>query len=151
VVHHTRKGEGEHGEAIRGSSAALATVDIGLELAYTGDDRYPDERYLAVQGRVLLPERYRLTFDRVLRTYAQVDTSERAREQIEDDLAGVPFDGPGLTRDDLRNVWGKDPRRLIERYTKAGRLRCEVVREGRMRTCRYWQLPPVSLLRGGGQ
>ncbi len=147
VVHHARKGGGAHGEAIRGSSAALATTDISLELAYA-DERYPNERLLSIQGRVVLHERFRLAFDALTQTYSQVDTSERARTEIDEDLDRVPFDGEGLTRDDLRNLWGKDPRRLIERYTRAGRLRAETVQDGRTRVLRYWQLPALSLLRG---
>lgn len=34
LVHHLRKGEGEHGKAHRGSNAILGAVDIGLELNY---------------------------------------------------------------------------------------------------------------------
>lgn len=33
LVHHARKGGGDDGEAVRGSGAILATVDIGIELA----------------------------------------------------------------------------------------------------------------------
>jgi hypothetical protein len=145
LVHHTRKGGGEHGEAIRGSGAMLGTVDIGLELTYTGDERYPDERYLTVQGRVILPERYRLSFDRLTKTYSMADMEARAESETDADLAGVPADGPGLTRDDLHNLWGKDPRKLLERYLRAGRLRVEMVKDGRVRALRYWKLPARSL------
>jgi len=145
LVHHTRKGGGEHGEAIRGSGAMLGTVDIGLELTYTGDERYPDERYLTVQGRVILPERYRLSFDRLTKTYSMADMEARAESETDADLAGVPADGPGLTRDDLHNLWGKDPRKLLERYLRAGRLRVERVKDGRVHVLRYWKLPARSL------
>jgi hypothetical protein len=147
LVHHTRKGGGDHGEAIRGSGAMLGTVDIAAELTYTGDERYPDERYLTLSGRIILPERYRLGFDRMTKTYTMVDLDERAESETDDDLAGVSLDGPGLTRDDLRNLWGKDPRRLLERYLRAGRLRVERVKEGQTHVLRYWKLPPRSLWR----
>jgi hypothetical protein len=145
LVHHTRKGGGEHGEAIRGSGAMLATVDIALELTRTGDERYPDERYLAVQGRVVLEERHRLGFDRLTKKYFMVDLAERIESETDGDLAGVPADGPGLTRDDLHSLWGKDPRKLLDRYLRAGRLRVEMVKDGRVHALRYWRLPPRSL------
>jgi hypothetical protein len=148
LVHHTRKGGGDHGEAIRGSGAMLGTVDIALELTYTGDERYPDERYLTVQGRVILPERYRLSFDRLSKTYGMADMEARDAAETDDDLAGVALDGPGMTTVDLRNLWGKDPRRQIEKYIRARRLRVESASEGRSHALRYWRLPPRSLWSG---
>jgi RecA-family ATPase len=71
LVHHTRKGGGDNGEAIRGSSAILATVDVAAELSR--DSPESDDRWLDVQGRVLLPDRHRLAFDRDSGTYSLVD------------------------------------------------------------------------------
>jgi hypothetical protein len=147
VVHHTRKGGGEHGEAIRGSSAALATVDLSLELKRTSDG-YDDERYLDVLARILLPERYRLGFDRETLSYFRVDLEQRAEAEVSQALAGIPADGPGLSRDDLRNLWGRDPRRQIEHYRAAGKLRSEVHAEGRTRSLRYWRVNETAVWDG---
>lgn len=51
LVHHNRKGGGEHGEEIAGSHEILAAVDIALILKRIGDDESTRRRKLAVFGR----------------------------------------------------------------------------------------------------
>ncbi len=141
VVHHARKSGGDNGEAIRGSGAILATVDIAVELSRlspTSDDRWMD-----VQGRVILPMRYLLTFDRATMAYGLGDTSAAKLEAIEADLERIPADGAGMTRDQIENVWGRDPRRRIEELLNLGRMRTEILQEGRKRTRLYWSKEPV--------
>lgn len=140
VVHHARKSGGENGEAIRGSGAILATVDIAVELSRVSPTS--DDRWLDVQGRVILPMRYLLTFDRASMAYALGDTSAAKLEAIEADLAGIPADGPGLTRQDIANLWGRDPRKRIEQLLNVGRLRAEQIRVGRGLAWYYWSKPP---------
>jgi len=141
LVHHARKSGGENGEAIRGSGAILATVDIAVELSRVGPTS--DDRWLDVQGRVILPNRYLLTFDRQAMTYALGNQQDARLEAIETDLTGIPADGPGLTRADIANLWGKDPRKRIEQLLDLGRMRRQQVKQNRSLTWLHWSIPPV--------
>ncbi len=49
LLHHTRKGGGEHGEAIAGGHAFLALVDIGIEIKR---DKSKNRRLVKAYGRV---------------------------------------------------------------------------------------------------
>ena len=142
LVHHVRKSGGDNGDAIRGSSAILATVDISIEMSRVSPTS--DDRWLDVQGRVIMPERFRLTFDRASQTYSLADQADDRRGKIETDLAGIPADGPGLTRNEVRALWKKDPRARIEQLLNVGRLRCAYVQTGRYWVNRYWSIPPAS-------
>lgn len=51
LVHHERKGGGQHGEGISGSHAFLGLVDVALELLR--DDKSPNRRLLRGYGRVV--------------------------------------------------------------------------------------------------
>ena len=130
LVHHARKSGGESGEAIRGSGAILATVDIGAELSRV--DLTSDDRWLDVMGRVLMPERYRLGFDRPTMSYGLADSAS--------DLVDIPSDGPGLTREDLASVWQASPKRRAQDLVGKGLLRCEKVKDGRVWAWRYWSV-----------
>lgn len=138
LVHHARKGGGDDGEAIRGSGAILATVDIGIEMSRVSPGS--DERYLDVMGRITPAERFRLTFDPFTRTYSLADPGARLAE-IEADLVGIPPDGEGLTRDELHGLWRKDPRKRAEELCNIGRMRSEFVKVGRSHAFRYWSIP----------
>lgn len=141
LVHHARKSGGDDGEAIRGSGAILATVDIGIEL--TRVQPGSDQRFLDVMGRVILPERFTLDFDRATMSYSLADLAELRLAAIEDDLEGIPVDGEGLTRSQLHGLWGKDPRKRVEQLLNLGRMRQEYVKKGRGWGWRYWSVPPV--------
>jgi hypothetical protein len=138
LVHHARKGGGDDGEAIRGSGAILATVDIGIELSRVNPGS--DERYLDVMGRITPAERFRLAFDPFTRTYTLADPGARLAE-IEADLVGIPADGPGTSRDELHGLWRKDPRKRVEELCNIGRMRSEFVKVGRSHAWRYWSIP----------
>jgi hypothetical protein len=138
LVHHARKAGGEHGEAIRGSGAILATVDIAAELSRVRPGS--DERWLDVQGRVILPERYVLGFDRPSMSYRLEDKAD-ALAELEADLVGIPPDGSGLSRGELTALWKRDPRKRAEQLVNMGRLRTEYVKSGRTWTHRYWSIP----------
>jgi hypothetical protein len=142
LIHHARKSGGDDGEAIRGSGAILATVDIGIELSRVKPGS--DERHLDVMGRVILPERFRLTFDRSTMAYGLTDQSEGRLAEIERDLVGIPSEGPGLSRADIGRLWQKDPRDRIVQLTNAGRMRAIFGPTGpRARGWHYWSIPAV--------
>jgi hypothetical protein len=122
VVHHSRKGGGTGGEAIRGSSAMLATPDLAVELSVVSEGS--DDRYLDVQGRVIHPARLRVTFDRDTNSYTLVDQREEEDKAIKAWLDHVPSDGPGMTRTTLQKLWDvTDGRKRIERLLEKGWLR----------------------------
>jgi AAA domain len=141
LVHHARKAAGSDGEAIRGSGAILATVDIGIELSRVAPLR--DDRYLDVMGRVIQAERFELAFDRSASAYTLADQSGTRLAAIEADLAGIPPDGPGLTRPELHALWKRDPRARADQLVNVGRMRSEYVKTGRTFAWRYWSIPPA--------
>lgn len=138
LVHHARKAGGEHGEAIRGSGAILATVDIAVEHSRVKPGS--DDRWLDVQGRVILPERYLLGFDRASMSYRLEDKAD-ALAELEADLIGIPADGPGMNRAELTALWKRDPRKRAEQLVNMGRMRTEYVKSGRAWTHKYWSIP----------
>lgn len=141
IVHHSRKSGGSHGEAIRGSGAILATVDISIEMKRT-DDPTSDERCLSTQGRVILPERYLLDFDRMTGTYTKIDLATRANSEIEMWLEGIPTNRsqPGLTRTELQALWDMtDTRKRTTRLLNVGRMHAEKTARG----WQYWAIPPA--------
>lgn len=140
LVHHARKAGGEHGEAIRGSGAILATVDIAVE--HSRVKVGSDDRWLDIQGRVILPERYLLSFDRKAMAYRLEDKSD-ALSELEADLVGIPSDGPGLTRNELARIWNHDPRKRSDQLVNMGRMRTEYVKTERAWAHRYWSIPAV--------
>ena len=54
LISHTRKQEGQHGQAIAGGHAFLGIVDIGLEIAR--DSHAPTRRLIKGWGRIEVPE-----------------------------------------------------------------------------------------------
>jgi hypothetical protein len=104
LVHHARKGGGEHGESIRGSGGIYAAVDQSIELGYTNDTG-SDDRRLAISGRLDFPQTRPLVFDRSSMSY-DIDMTPQ-----EDDyrLDQFPMDGmgqPGLRTADAEELWG---------------------------------------------
>ena len=138
LIHHARKSGGENGDAIRGSGAILATVDIAVELTRvrTGSDA----RWLDIQGRVILPERLQVSFDRLSMTYL-IDHDADPSVAIDAELADIPSDGGGLSRDDIRVLWKRDPRKRLDELFEMGRVRREYEKVGRVWTYRYWSVP----------
>jgi hypothetical protein len=139
LVHHARKRGGDDGEAVRGSGAILATVDIAIELSRVGPGR--DDRYLDIMGRVIAAERFELAFDRATKAYTLADQSGARLAAIEADLEGIPAAGPGLIRAELQALWKKDPRARAEQLVNVGRMRAEYVKTGRSYAWRYWSIP----------
>ena len=133
------EGGGDDGEAVRGSGAILAAVDIAIELARVSPGS--DERRLDIMGRVGLAERHELEFDRATMSYTLGDQADSRLAVIEADLIGVPIDGPGMTRNELHALWKRDPRMRAEQLVNVGRMRSEYVKGKRAFAWRYWAIP----------
>jgi hypothetical protein len=134
LVHHTRKGGGQAGEAIRGSSAILATVDVSAELSYTEAGPVSPRRTLEIRGRVMEPSRHLLDYgptpgrSRTRRRYRLIDPAEAAEERVDEMVAAIP--PAGATLADLIDRWGvsdKTARRRVLDLVGSGRLEGEVV------------------------
>ncbi len=123
LVHHGRKGGGEHGEGIRGSGAIFATVDQAIELGYV-TDKTSDNRLLTLSGRLIFPEMHELAFDRVTNAYEET-TSTYVDPNPIDKFPTSTSGQPGLSRKEVEEVWGVGPsetnKRLLE-LTRKGRL-----------------------------
>jgi hypothetical protein len=107
LVHHTRKGGGDHGEAIRGSGGIFAAVDQSVELAFT-NDKQSDDRGLDIAGRLTFGETKTLAFDRPTMTYS-VTTRVLVEKYPTDKF---PVDGSsqmGCTNVEAGGVWGMSP------------------------------------------
>lgn len=143
LVHHTRKSGGTGGEAIRGSSAILATVGISVELRTVAEGS--DDRSLAIEGRVILPEMVRLAYDRETATYS-IGEAGPDLGQIEDWLAICSPDGDGRSVGDLTSLWevGRTTaQRRITTLLDKGRMRRSEVMTGRRAAWRHWAIPAV--------
>jgi hypothetical protein len=104
-----------------------------------------DDRTLDLSGRVILPRRMGLSFDRDTGLYVQKDRLADEAQKVRDLVAGIPEvgAGPGLTRDDLAGLWQKDPRKEIRKLTEGGYLTStfEPIPGTRTREFRYWRVP----------
>jgi len=132
LVHHTRRGGGQAGEAVRGSSAILATVDIAAELSYTEAGATSPRRWLEIRGRVMEAARYLIEYVKDPRSsrprYRLVDPEEAAAERAADWTSVVP--DAGATLGDLTDAWGvsdRTARRRIGELVNSGRLTGEVI------------------------
>jgi hypothetical protein len=145
IIHHSRKRGGSNGEAIRGSGAILATVDISLELKRLQGST-TDERHLDMVTRMGSPERYLLSFDRETRHYTVEDAKDREDIGIEEMLDGIPTTGSGVDREWLANHWGiTETRKRIIHLVNIGRMReRKPEKRGPGNKVLYWAIPPVD-------
>jgi hypothetical protein len=103
-VGHTRKGGGQHGEAISGGHALLAAVDVALELRRC--DRGDTYRTLVGYGRII--DAAELTYHRlpggrmVADGGAGAGAAPRPRSRLDTALGLLPVGPPGLTISELR-------------------------------------------------
>lgn len=107
LVHHTRKGGGDHGEAIRGSGGIFAAVDQSIELGFTNDS-LSDDRGLSIAGRLSFGDSKTLAFDRDTMTYsvtARVPVEKYPTDQFPVDGGG----STGWTNVEAGGVWGMTP------------------------------------------
>jgi len=154
LVHHTRKGGGEHGEAIRGGSGIFAAVDQSAELGF-GLDPKSDNRTLTTVGRIDFGESKRLSFDRDTQTYSL----DMAPPPDTLDLDQFPEDGygkDGLTREDAEKLWDlrtSSTNIKLKELVAAGRLVTKDVRLPGERVTRkvYWRPRPLLDVRSVGE
>ena len=141
IGHHSRKGGGDHGEGIRGSSAIFGAVALSIEFRYyeqTTDTR----RRLALSGRFGSPSSETIDFDPATGKYIYTHATPSYGELTKH----IPMEAPGvdgLTRDDLRGIWGKDPRKDAKRLVDVGELIERVVKVGRVSKTVYYKAPPL--------
>lgn len=154
LVHHARKGGGEHGEAIRGSNAIFGAVDHSAELSY-GTTPLGDSRKLSLSGRLDFPETATLDFDRTTMTY-----SRSLVTQVEDfKLDQFPMDGSGvagLTRKDAEELWdlgtASANKRLKQLVDEKRLVRADIRTPGDKTThAEYWKTRPLLDLRPVGE
>lgn len=142
LVHHARKGGGDHGEAIRGSNAIYGAVDHSVEMGYV--QKRSDKRGLVLTGRLDFPLTRILDFDRTTLGY------EVSNDEPEDvhEVATFPMKGAGqgFTKEDANAVWGKSmstTERKLAALVDDGVLLREFELDGRNRVGRYWRMPPL--------
>jgi hypothetical protein len=109
IVHHSRKGGGQFGESIRGSTAILATVAMSMELSQIGTET--DDRRLDIRGRLTFGDRLRLAFDRETGQYSlSMEGEGPSRQELHEQLAELPksmaYSSKGVTATEAANVWG---------------------------------------------
>jgi AAA domain/Bifunctional DNA primase/polymerase, N-terminal len=151
LVHHSRKGGGEHGESIRGSGAIFAAVDQSIELGFT-NERQSDDRSLAITGRLTFGEVKTLAFDRPTMTYTittRVPIEKYPTDQFPVDGGGQP----GWTNVEAGGVWGMSPNsanRRLKELADAGTLvsRREQAPGSRALHLVYWRARPLLNLAG---
>ena len=149
LVHHTRKGGGEHGEAIRGSGGIFAAVDQSIELGFTNDAQ-SDDRTLVIAGRLTFGETKTLAFDRLTTTY-DVTTRVPIEKHPTDTF---PLDGSGhsgWTNVEAGQVWGMAPtsaNKHLKALCDAGVLvaRHEQAPGSRAKHLAYWKARPMLVL-----
>ena len=146
LIHHARKGGGDHGEGIRGSGAIFATVDQAIELGFT-NDKLSDNRELSLSGRLIYPEERELGFDRGTNTYS-VTTSTHVDPFPIDQFPVSTGTDPGFTSDDAAKVWGVSTTRANEKLkamTGAKRLVSTPTRDGRVTRNVYHRVVLLNL------
>jgi hypothetical protein len=151
LVHHTRKGGGDHGDAVRGSSGILAAVDTSVEMSFTNDAQ-SDDRNLVLSGRLSFGEAKVLAFDRPSMTYSITTRVVEEKHPIDQ----FPLDGTGeagFSAKDAAGIWGctegTASNRLRDLVTR-GRLAVGDERsEGSKASHKvYWRARPLLVLDG---
>jgi hypothetical protein len=152
IVHHSRKGGGQFGESIRGSTAILATVAMSMELSLIGAET--DDRRLDIRGRLTFGERLRLSFDRETGQYSLSNAVEgESRQDLRGYLGELPtsmvYSSNGITATEAANVWGRARNTAIARLNaleEAGLMRKGEPRSVSGNIAATWQavasLPP---------
>jgi hypothetical protein len=146
LVHHGRKGGGEHGEGIRGSGAIFATVDQAIELNYV-TDKTSDNRLLSLSGRLIFPELHELSFDRDTNAYAETTSTYVSPYPI-DKFPTSTSGQPGLQRKDAEAIWGVGQsvaNEQLKDHVTAGRLVKTMVKDGRNWAGEYHRVVRLDL------
>jgi len=120
VIHHTRKGGGEYGEAVRGSSALYALVDVSIEYGY----KDPGTRTVTTSSRFAqVPEPLFVKMPRV----GHLEIMDRGEQAVQDagPIIALLEEGP-KTRQELEEALNlsdrsgalRDTLRELERLQK---------------------------------
>jgi hypothetical protein len=151
LVHHLRKGAGDHGEGIAGGHALLGAVDIALELLHD-QHGVPNRRRIRAWARLIQPAEllYEQTADKrlvALGDPAQLDQSaleQRVLDELSEDAWRTTQDvhaalgDPKPSEEGVRTaLTGLAERDLV--------LRDPPIAQGRVRgKTHHWQLPSSS-------
>ena len=118
LVHHQRKGGGEDGDAVRGSGAIFAAVDMLIEVERPTGDVAPTHRQLVATGRWLEAPPVLIVDcnprERSWRVVGEAGDRTTAseigiRERI---LRALPSDEPGATESELADLLELDARKI---------------------------------------
>ena len=118
LVHHQRKGGGEDGDAVRGSGAIFAAVDMLIEVERSKGEDATTHRQLVATGRwqdappVLIVD-YQPR-ERSWRVIGEADGRDEVAEvgMGERILGALPNEAPGATEDELAEVLETDKRKV---------------------------------------
>ena len=149
LVHHTRKGGGDYGEAVRGSGGIVAAVDTSIELSRPAGVR-DDKRSLDIIGRLDYGVTRTLDYDRSTGEYRV--SNELPVEKYPTDQ--FPLDGSGaagFTNVEAGQVWGMAPNsanRRLKELCDAGVLvaRQEQAAGSRAKHLAYWKARPLLVV-----
>jgi hypothetical protein len=123
LVHHPRKGDGNQGQAARGSGAFAATVDIIVELRRFEPDNLEDKRrVISVMGRFGTDERVVEWRGGAHFAYVGDRQGAHASELLEAITKTLQYEGRPLSVKELIENWPSDPepsKRTVERAIKA--------------------------------
>lgn len=118
LVHHQRKGGGEEGDAVRGSGAIFAAVDMLIEVERSKGDSTPTHRQLVATGRWRdAPPVLIVDHDPRERSWTVIgEAGDRGaagelgmRERI---LDALPSEPPGITEAELAELLNIDKRKI---------------------------------------
>ncbi|MFI5461357.1 MAG: AAA family ATPase [Isosphaerales bacterium] len=136
LVHHSRKGGGKDGEAIRGSGAILATVDHSIELSRV-DKGESTDRWVNLMGRVLMPYARKLAYDPFIGYTVKDETPD-----IEEEVGDFPIHGygEGLSMAKIADLWNKPARTRVAELVAKGVLYKEETKTSRgSKKMLYWR------------
>jgi hypothetical protein len=121
LAHHHRKGGGEDGDALRGTTAIAGGVDCFCELEKI-EDAPANHRRLVVTPRWRTPPVLITEYDEVFgnRAIGQAAGREESGEVgwTERLLGAIPETGDGITQEDLAETLGEDRRKWHKTLTK---------------------------------
>jgi hypothetical protein len=123
LVHHPRKGDGNQGQAARGSGAFAATVDIIVELRRFEPDNLEDKRrIISVMGRFGTDERVVEWRGGAHFAYVGDKQGARANELLEAIIKTLEYEGRPMSVKELIDCWPDDDvpsKRTVEKAIRA--------------------------------
>lgn len=153
LVHHPRKGDGNQGQAARGSGAFAATVDIIVELRRFEPDNLEDKRrVISVMGRFGTDERVVEWRGGAHFAYIGDKEGAKANEMLEAIVKTLEYEGRPMSAKEIVENWPDDEppsKRTVERALRAAVKDGELVQvsertRGRNAQSALYDLPPSS-------